>query len=477
MGVKRWNTKWDTVSKGCVGLARCWSQLVKRESLCPRVRWVPVSPTVRPVFQFDTRSTAGALRASPAIDFRSVPRVRVRPTRRAQYASDLGCDVTGVQIESWPPASPLPDQQTPERERGCPPNRERQRSARHDQRNRGERRDAAAPDAVRLPGEPDSGHMPGRAEVLVLPALQHLHLPGRTAGGARVEGVRVPVLPQGNRVRPQWSQAEGAEGGAPGQAGVRGHFHDGGQGLGGGADFWTDHHRPNPGESFVVFTSHVPTVSWFYRDARNSSLVSITQTSQILLNWLGIQLYWSIRSLALSRIFLLFSTVLFSSPDHHFVPFQFSTKNNDQSTPRLNLLDTHTSQIFLNWMSIQFYWSTRSLASSDIFLLFSTVLFTSSAHHLQSLISSSFSSSFSTKNHDQSTTPFNGYADFSNSSQLIDYPVLLVFVDRSHIFLYFILSSTVIFSSLNHHFQQLISISFSSSFPPKITFEAHNVSI
>ncbi|VEN48994.1 unnamed protein product [Callosobruchus maculatus] len=90
------------------------------------------------------------------------------------------------------------------------------------------------------------GPLPGDQEVLVLPAVLHLHLPGRPPGGARVAAVRLPVLPQGGRTGPQRPQAEGAEGRAR-QAGVRGHLHDRGQGLGGGAHLRTDHHRQDTG--------------------------------------------------------------------------------------------------------------------------------------------------------------------------------------------------------------------------------------
>lgn len=85
------------------------------------------------------------------------------------------------------------------------------------------------------------------AEVLVLFAVQHMHVPRRPADSARVAPVRVPVLQQGSRVWAERSQAEGAEGCPTGQAGVRGHVHDRGQGLGGRTHIRTDHHRSHPG--------------------------------------------------------------------------------------------------------------------------------------------------------------------------------------------------------------------------------------
>lgn len=83
------------------------------------------------------------------------------------------------------------------------------------------------------------------AQMVVLPALQHLHFPRRPPHRAAMAGRCLPVLPQGARTRPERSEAEGAEGQSPEQAGVRGHFYDRGQGLGrrthfGTNDHWTD---------------------------------------------------------------------------------------------------------------------------------------------------------------------------------------------------------------------------------------------
>lgn len=90
--------------------------------------------------------------------------------------------------------------------------------------------------------------VPQGTEVLVFPAVEHLHLPRRPPDRADMEGVRVPLLPEGGGVRAQRPQAEGAEGGQAGEAGVRGHVHDGGQGLGGRTHLRADHHRSNLGE-------------------------------------------------------------------------------------------------------------------------------------------------------------------------------------------------------------------------------------
>lgn len=84
--------------------------------------------------------------------------------------------------------------------------------------------------------------------MVVLPLVVDLHFPRGPAGGAGMARVRVRVLPQGARARAQRPQAEGAEGGAAGQTGVRGHLHDRGQGLGRRAHLRSDHHRTNTGE-------------------------------------------------------------------------------------------------------------------------------------------------------------------------------------------------------------------------------------
>lgn len=62
--------------------------------------------------------------------------------------------------------------------------------------------------------------------MVVLPALQYLYLPRRPAHRAAMAGRGVPVLSQGAGAGSERSQAEGAEGQPPEQAGVRGHFHD-----------------------------------------------------------------------------------------------------------------------------------------------------------------------------------------------------------------------------------------------------------
>lgn len=87
-----------------------------------------------------------------------------------------------------------------------------------------------------------------RPQVLVLPLVQHLHFPRRAADRADMARLRVLVLSQRSRPWPQRPQAEGAEARPPGQAGVRGHVHDGGQGLGWGTHLRSDYHRPNSGE-------------------------------------------------------------------------------------------------------------------------------------------------------------------------------------------------------------------------------------
>lgn len=82
----------------------------------------------------------------------------------------------------------------------------------------------------------------------MFPAILHLHLLGGIAHRPDMEALRLLVLPEGGGPRAQRSQTEGAEGREAEQAGIRGYFHDGGQGLGWRADFRANHYRENPGK-------------------------------------------------------------------------------------------------------------------------------------------------------------------------------------------------------------------------------------
>lgn len=66
-------------------------------------------------------------------------------------------------------------------------------------------------------------------------------------------GLRVRLLPQGARARAQRPQAEGAEGGAAGEARVRRHIHDRGQGLGRRAHLRPNYHRTNTGNYHILY--------------------------------------------------------------------------------------------------------------------------------------------------------------------------------------------------------------------------------
>jgi len=93
--------------------------------------------------------------------------------------------------------------------------------------------------------------VPAGPQVVVLPAVQRVHVSRRAAHRAPVAVLRVPVHAQaarrarGARLPKQRSQ-EGDQ--AAGQAGVRGHVHDRGQRLGGRADIRSDHDRADIGE-------------------------------------------------------------------------------------------------------------------------------------------------------------------------------------------------------------------------------------
>lgn len=84
--------------------------------------------------------------------------------------------------------------------------------------------------------------------MVVLSTLVDLHVPRGAAGGAAMARLRVRLLPEGARAGSERPQAEGAEGGAAEQTGVRGHLHDRGEGLGRRTHLRPDHHRTNTGQ-------------------------------------------------------------------------------------------------------------------------------------------------------------------------------------------------------------------------------------
>lgn len=93
--------------------------------------------------------------------------------------------------------------------------------------------------------------VPAGPQVVVLPAVQRVHVPRGAAHRAPVAVLRVPVHAQAaHRARgarlPEQRAQKGDQ--AAGQAGVRGHVHDRGQRLGGRADIRSDHDRADIGE-------------------------------------------------------------------------------------------------------------------------------------------------------------------------------------------------------------------------------------
>lgn len=91
--------------------------------------------------------------------------------------------------------------------------------------------------------------------MVVLSPVVDLHVPGGAVRGAGMARVRVCLLPQGARAGPQRSEAEGAEGGAAGETGVRGYLHDRSERLGWRTNLRPDHHRPDSGKSTLHFFS------------------------------------------------------------------------------------------------------------------------------------------------------------------------------------------------------------------------------
>lgn len=84
--------------------------------------------------------------------------------------------------------------------------------------------------------------------MVVLSPIVDFHIPRGVYGGAGMARVHVYVLPQGARAGSERPQAEGAEGSAAEQTGVRGHLHDRGQGLGRRTHLRPNHHRTDTGE-------------------------------------------------------------------------------------------------------------------------------------------------------------------------------------------------------------------------------------
>lgn len=126
----------------------------------------------------------------------------------------------------------------------------------------------------------DDRAAPGRlsqgAEMVVLPAVEHLHLPCRAADRAPLACVRLPLLSQGARAISKWPEAEGGKDGPPGQ-GVRGDFYDRGQGLGRRTDFWTDHHWTYLGEfvTWLLCCFLVSDMCDYYSDVWNIIAIKI----------------------------------------------------------------------------------------------------------------------------------------------------------------------------------------------------------
>jgi len=110
-----------------------------------------------------------------------------------------------------------------------------------------------------MPGADDDDaaedRVPAGPQVVVLPAVQRVHVSRRTADRAPMAVLRVPVHAQaarrarGARLSKQRAQ-EGTE--AAGQTGVRGNVHDRGQRLGGRTNIRTDHYRADIGKSHYI---------------------------------------------------------------------------------------------------------------------------------------------------------------------------------------------------------------------------------
>lgn len=98
--------------------------------------------------------------------------------------------------------------------------------------------------------------VPAGSQVVVLPAVQRVHVSRRAADRAPMAVLRVPVHAQAARRAhrsrlPELRAQEGDE--APGQTGVRRHVHDRGQRLGGRTDIRSDHYRTDIGKTYNYY--------------------------------------------------------------------------------------------------------------------------------------------------------------------------------------------------------------------------------
>lgn len=97
--------------------------------------------------------------------------------------------------------------------------------------------------------------LPQCPKMVVLSAVVDIHVPMRAVRGGAMAPLRVLMLPQGAGAGSQRPQAEGAEGGTPGETRVRGHVHDRSERLGRRTYIRSDHHRTNTGK--CCFSLHL----------------------------------------------------------------------------------------------------------------------------------------------------------------------------------------------------------------------------
>lgn len=95
--------------------------------------------------------------------------------------------------------------------------------------------------------------------MVVLSTVQRVHLPGGPTHSPAMEGVRLPLLPEGAGACSQRPQAEGAEGRKAGEAGVRRYLHDRGQRLGRGTDIWANNYRKDSRKYTFTLSKYIYT--------------------------------------------------------------------------------------------------------------------------------------------------------------------------------------------------------------------------
>lgn len=107
--------------------------------------------------------------------------------------------------------------------------------------------------------------------------IQHMHVRRWFDDSIDMASPSVLVLSQGGQLRPQRPQTERTKGRQTEQTGFRRHFYDGGQGLGGRTNIWSNYYRPHPGKTMLL----CPVVCWYCLN-KGVKQINIDRTASVL---------------------------------------------------------------------------------------------------------------------------------------------------------------------------------------------------